>query len=210
MINDHSHKSFSVRTLTRVNVVFLADMLYTMSVRYESGSPFNTGGGGGTADYVFMLLFGMTFCLCTFPFLRATFRMGPFFLTQMVYYVMYVWSKRNPTAQSSIWGVPVPAIWLPFAYLALLVLTGSPYFDALHGMGMGHIYYFLVDVVPQVYGRDILVTPNFLIDQIGVGQYQRERPLQDRSDARPGTVGPAPPDNGGHQWGGAGRALGRQ
>lgn len=184
-----------------------------MSLRYESGSPFNTGAGGGTADYAFSLMFAMVTMLLTYPILVSTFALPPIFTKNMVYYVMYVWSKRNPTAQASIWGIPMEAIWLPFASLALTVFTGNKYFDLLHGMAMGHLYYFLVDVFPQVYGKDILVTPQFLIDQFGVGEYRRDRPAPDRVDARPhsnsqGQAAAQP--EGGHQWGGTGRALGRQ
>jgi hypothetical protein len=39
------------------------DMLYTMSVRYETGTPFNTGAGGGTADYAFAMMFAMVVML---------------------------------------------------------------------------------------------------------------------------------------------------
>jgi Derlin-2/3 len=179
-----------------------------MSVRYESGTPFNTGAGGGTADYAFMLMFAMVVVLATYPLLVTTFPMPPVFCRTLLYFVMYVWSKRNPTAQANIWGIPMEAIWLPFAYLALTVFAGNPYFDLLHGLAMGHLYYFLVDVVPQVSGKDILVTPKFLIDQFGVGQYRREAPVQDRAEARPqdGAAAAA----GGHQWGGTGRPLGRQ
>jgi Der1-like family len=119
---------------------------------------------------------------------------------------MYVWSKRNPTAQASIWGIPVPAVWLPFAYLALTVCVGGSYFDLLHGLMVGHLYYFLAHVFPQVNGKDILVTPKFLIDQFGVGEYRPQR-----VEARPHEPAARRPDRdqGGHNWGAGGQALGR-
>lgn len=58
---------------------------------------FNTGGGGGTADYVYMLLLGALVVLVT----GSLFGLGVFFGRHMIYYVLYVWSKRNPTAQVS-------------------------------------------------------------------------------------------------------------
>lgn len=189
--------------------VFFADMLVTMSTRYETGSPFNTGAGGGTADYVFALMFAMAMMLLTYPLVVTVFPIPPFFVNNMVYFVMYVWSKRNPTAQAAIWGIPMEAIWLPFAYLALTVLMGNPYFDLLHGLAIGHLYYFLVDVFPQVYGKDILVTPHFLIDRFGVGEYRPDRPLRDPADARPATQA-AGAAGGGHAWGAGGQQLGRQ
>jgi hypothetical protein len=38
-------------------------MLYTMSVRYETNTPYNTGAGGGTADYAFAMIFAMVVML---------------------------------------------------------------------------------------------------------------------------------------------------
>lgn len=117
---------------------------------------------------------------------------------------MYIWSKRNPTAQANIWGFPVQAVWLPFVYLGLSVCMGAPYFDLLHGIAVGHLYYFLAHVYPQVSGRDILATPKFLIDQFGIGEYQPER-----AETRPREQNGQRPNQGGHQWGGGGQALGR-
>lgn len=197
-------------------------MLYTMSVRYETGSPFNTGAGGGTADYCFALMFAMVVMLLSYPLVVTMFPMAPVFTKNLVYFVMYIWSKRNPTAGANIWGIPMQAIWLPFAYLALTVFMGNPYFGLIHGLAIGHLYYFLVDVFPQVYGKDILVTPYFLIDRFGVGEYRPDRPLRDPNNARPGDprappaaggggagAGAAGGGGGGHNWGGGGRPLGR-
>jgi Derlin-2/3 len=198
-----------------MSTMFCCYMLVTFSRQYEAG-PFNTGAGSGTADYAFCLLFGMMVTLVTYPFLP--FQISPVFCRNLVYFVLYTWSKRNPTAQANIWGVPMAASVLPFAYLALSVFMGSSYMDMLHGYGIAHIYYFLADVVPLVYGKDVLVTPKFLIDYFGVGEY---RPQVQNLPRAPGGVGgfgavhnnndrPAAPaaGGGGYTWGG-GRPLGR-
>jgi Derlin-2/3 len=188
-------------------IVFL-DMLVTMSQRYEQSGPFNTGAGGGTADYAFAFLFGMILMLATYPLVTSMFPIPPIFTKNMVYYVMYIWSKRHPTAQANIWGIPLEAIYLPFAYLALTVFIGGSYFDVLHGLAIGHLYYFLADVYPQVSGKDILVTPRFLIDRFGIGDYRPAATAEVR--ANPQQAAGAPPAGGGHVWGGTGRPLGRQ
>lgn len=191
--------------------ILLADMLVTMSQRYESGSPFNTGAGGGTADYAFALMFAMASMLILYPLAVTLFPFPPIFTKSMVYYVMYVWSKRNPTSRANIWGIPMEAVYLPFAYLALSVFMGNPYFDLLFGLAVGHLYYFLVDVIPQVSGKDILVTPHFLIDRFGVGEYRPDRPLRNPADARPNRQAEAEArGGGGHTWGVGGRPLGQQ
>lgn len=191
-------------------------MLVQFSKQYESGGPFNTGAGGGTADYAFCWLFGAATTLLTWPVLVGFFPLPPIFCRNMIYYVLYIWSKRNPTAQANIWGFPMAAIYLPFAYLALTVFMGNPFMDMIHGIIVGHIYYFLVDVVPMVYGKDILQTPQFLIDYFGVGEY---RPGQAQTDAPAanrgafggggGQAGGGGGGGGGHNWGGRGRPLGR-
>jgi Derlin-2/3 len=182
------------------------DMLYTMSMRYETSGPFNTGAGGGTADYMFAFMFGMVVILATYPLVVTIFPYPPVFTNNMVYFVMYIWSKRHPTAQANIWGIPMEAIYLPFAYLALTVFMGNPYFDLLHGLATGHLYYFLADVYPQVSGKDILVTPHFLIDRFGIGEYRPGRSVEVRPPPQPAGAQPA----GGHVWGAGGRPLGRQ
>jgi len=146
-------------------------MLYQFSKQYEAGGPYNTGAGGGTADYAFALLFAICATVLSFHLFGSFLPLSPLFARNLVFFVLYIWSKRNPTHNSSIWGVAVKGKFLPFAYLALNVLMGGPYFDILHGIAVGHLYYFLVDVVPQVYGKDVLHTPQFLIDQLGIGEY---------------------------------------
>eukprot|EP00555_Chaetoceros_dichaeta_P002527 CAMPEP_0198249014 /NCGR_PEP_ID=MMETSP1447-20131203/647_1 /TAXON_ID=420782 /ORGANISM="Chaetoceros dichaeta, Strain CCMP1751" /LENGTH=266 /DNA_ID=CAMNT_0043933539 /DNA_START=79 /DNA_END=875 /DNA_ORIENTATION=+ len=147
-------------------------LLYQYSSQYEKSSVYNTGAGGGTADYVTMLLFGMATTLLS----NCVMAMTPFYSKNMVYYVLYVWSKRNPTAQASIWGLPVGAAMLPFAVLGINVIMGNPWLEIAHGCAMGHLYYFLVDIVPQVYGKDYLHTPDYLINFFGTGEYVAPAP----------------------------------
>ena len=82
---------------------------------------------------------------------------------------------------------------------------GNPINDILHGMGVGHIYYFLADVIPAVYGKDVLKTPQFLIDTFGVGEYTPE--VEVAAAPRP-VAANEPARGGGHNWGGRGQALG--
>ncbi len=56
-------------------------------------------------------------------------------------------------------------VYLPWAMLLLSVLLGnSPLFDLI-GIGVGHLYYFLVDVLPRSPSRtELLRTPQLLCD----------------------------------------------
>lgn len=191
-------------------------MLIQYSRQYESGGPYNTGAGGGTADYAFMMIFGLVMCLLAAPLL------GSFlFSHQLIFYVLYIWSKRQPTAPVNIWGVPLKAANLPFVALGMSVFTGEDYTPVLSGIAFGHMYYFLVDVVPIVYGKDYIHTPQFLIDYFGIGEYNVSsapptasgpgRPAEG-SWSNPGRVNPpndpaAPGPTRSHNWGG-GQSLG--
>lgn len=189
-------------------------ILYQYSRNYEIGIGFNTGAGGGTADYIFMMMLGMVLILIS----GALLGLGVVFATTLVYYVMYIWTKRNPTAQTNIWGVPMQAIYLPFALLGLNVIMGNQYIDMIHGYAVGHIYYFLVDVVPKVYGKVYLTTPLFLIQKFGIGEYISPTPrgrmtaFGNNTSVAPGRVDP-PGDpaasTGSHNWGNGGQRLGR-
>lgn len=189
-------------------------LLYQYSKQYESGIGFNTGGGGGTADYCFMLLFGMILILVS----GFAFGLGVIFGKALIYYVLYIWSKRNPTAAANIWGVPMQAMYLPFAILGLNFLMGNNPIDYVHGYAAGHIYYFLVDVIPKVYGKGFLQTPLFLISQFGIGEYVAPAPRAGMDAAgnnarfgAPGRVNPPndPAARTGHNWGTSGQRLGR-
>lgn len=153
------------------NTLISLMLLVQFSERYEKGGPFNTGAGGGTADYCFMLMIMMVLTLLTYPLGLMISPLPPIFARNLIYGVLYIWSKRNPSGQANIWGIPIPSMYLPFAYIAFTVFLGGSYMDMLHGMAVGHFYYFLAEVVPQVQGRDILKTPQFLIDQFGIGEY---------------------------------------
>jgi Derlin-2/3 len=212
------------------NTLVACYMLVQFSKQYESGGPFNTGAGGGTADYAFMMLLGMATMLLTYPLVLGLFPIPPVFCHNLIYYVLYVWSKRHSTSQASIWGFPVLAVYLPFVYLALTVFTGGDYFGMLHGLAMGHLYYFLVDVIPVVYGKDVLQTPRFLLDFFGVGHYQapafnpppvaarregggfygagRQLGTGDGGAGGGGAAAAQRRGGDGHNWGGGGNRLG--
>jgi Derlin-2/3 len=197
------------------NTLIACYMLVQFSKQYESGGPYNTGAGGGTADYAWCMLLGIAMHLISYPFLIAWVALPPVFCQNLIYYVLYIWSKRNPTAQANIWGFPMKGLYLPFAYLLMTVFMGNPYMPMLHGMAMGHIYYFLVDVIPGVYGKDFIHTPAFLIDYFGIGHY--EPPVAPPAAAAANNTrglggsssgGGATARGGNHNWGTGGQRLG--
>ena len=80
------------------------------------------------------------------------------------------------------------------------------------GVACGHAYYFAIEVVPETYGVDVVVTPQWLCGMCGGGGAAAAAPRGAgyRATAPPGRGGaPAAPaaPRGGHNWGG-GRVLG--
>ena len=203
-----------------IGMLILCYTLYNFSKQYEEGIPYNTGGGGGTADYAFCLLLGAIGCLVTYPIANAlNFFLSPLFCQNLVFYVLYIWSKKNLTASISIYGFPVQGLYLPFVLLALTVLTGQDPVPLLHGIFLGHVYYVMVDVIPVVYGKDYLLTPVFLINYFGVGEYRTEsnRAAPARAQAPNTTNSNSNSANNnnnnsnqrtGHSWGSGGNRLG--
>lgn len=192
-------------------MLILIYTLYNFSRQYEEGIPYNTGAGGGTADYAFCLLLGAIGCLLSYPFANViNMPLAPLFCQNLVYYVLYVWSKKNPTISVNIWGFPIPGLYLPFVMLGLNVLTGADPIPLLHGIFLGHLYYFAVAVIPVVYGKDYLHTPVFLINYFGVGEWQ-QGPAPARAENNTNNNNNTSNNNRptrGHSWGSGGNRLG--
>uniref|UniRef100_A0A7S2XX42 Derlin n=1 Tax=Fibrocapsa japonica TaxID=94617 RepID=A0A7S2XX42_9STRA len=183
-------------------------MLYSYSEKYETGGCFNTGGGGGVSDYAFMMMFGMVVMNIIGYFMNT-----PFMAQPLVFFVMYVWSRRFPDLTVSfMFGVKIQSIYAPWAYVAFQILLGNSPFMALLGIAVGHLYYFLAEIVPDQYDFEILKTPVFMIHYFGYGAYH---PVNTAPAAQRGSVngtGGQPanssfPMPGGRQWG-QGHVLG--
>jgi len=198
---------------------FLINMyvLVQYSRNYEAG-PYDTGGGGSTADYAWMLAMGMAILLALSTFLGVV---AP--SQGLTYMVMYAWSRRNPTTPVSLYGFQLQAVYLPWALLLFNMVIGNDLTAPLMGVFAGHVYYFAVDAAPAQYGlsADLVSTPQFLIDlfhgggggpatRVGGGFTATAPPGRNNNEhnnrnglfqRRPNTGG------GGHHWG-AGRPLG--
>lgn len=131
---------------------------------------------GESSDYVFALLFGTTGILLSnfllLPKLPASIthnQFHRFFHRQLTFFVVYIWSKQHSQHRVNLFGVALSAAYLPFAYLVMGYALNNGQIipvDILHGMFIGHIYFYLASVVPQVLGRRraVLSTPLALVD----------------------------------------------
>jgi Derlin-2/3 len=87
-----------------------------------------------------------------------------FLAPSLAFMVVYVWGRRNPHVTLSFLGLfNFTAPYLPWVILGFgMVLGQNPVFDLL-GIVVGHIYYYLEDIYPQLTGgRKILITPGIL------------------------------------------------
>ena len=81
----------------------------------------------------------------------------------LAFAVVYVWSRRSPTARISFLGLfTFTAPYLPWIILGFGVLLGQSAQHDLLGLAAGHIYYFLEDVYPTITQRKILRTPQLI------------------------------------------------
>ena len=171
------------------NFIMSMFILARFSAGYEA-DPIKTSAAGGTADYAFALLLMACVCLVVAWAMESVF-MGP----TLSFAVLYLWSKRNPEAPTSIWGFRLKGAQLPWGLMAFNVLIGGSPLNDLIGVLVGHVYYFLAEVYPLQSGRAVLSTPEWLQRMVGGAAGIRVQ----GAAAHPAR----------HNWGGQGRALGQ-
>jgi len=118
---------------------------------------------GRSCDFFYMLLFGGCMLTALAPFVNVQF-LG----TSLTFMMVYVWGRRNASAQMSFLGLfTFTAPYLPWVLLIFSTIIGSqPVTDAL-GLIAGHAYYFLKDVYPDMTGREPLATPGIVCALFG-------------------------------------------
>lgn len=133
---------------------FSLDFLFHMYfvIRYcrllEEG-PFR----GRRADFVFLLVFG-AFAMLALVFVFKQHMTNIKFLGHPLAFMMvYVWARdtENLNVRMSLLGIfPFNAPYLPWVLLLFSLFLGNPVETDLLGIFVGHIYYFLDVVYPQV------------------------------------------------------------
>lgn len=108
-------------------------------------------------DYVYMLLFGMG-CMAVASLLPF-FHFG-FFASSLIFMLIYVWSRNFPTSNVSIMGlVTIEAFYVPFAFVAIDLVTGKHWLGDALGILVGHLYYTLKVLMPAQGRQSMLETP---------------------------------------------------
>jgi Derlin-2/3 len=110
------------------------------------------------ADYLMFLTFG---CVC---FLFASYFLGLEFMADgFSFMTLYLWCRKNPNLEINFLDVFVfRSCFLAYFYLVLTVLCGFMSTNQIVGCLVGHLYYFLEDVVPRLEdtkGIKVIYTP---------------------------------------------------
>jgi Derlin-2/3 len=138
-----------------INFILHIYFLYFYSRRLEEHSFHRK-----SADFLYMILFGVVCMLIIAPMLQL-----PFMSHALVIMLLYVWSRRNPHEQLRLYGLfTVGAGYLSYILLLLGLMMGvNPTVD-LVGIFVGHLYFFLKHVIVAEYGPqfDLLKTPQWM------------------------------------------------
>ena len=138
-------------------------MMYNNCMSYEA-DPFNTGAGGSSADFIWMIILSMT-QLGVFAYFNGDRILSP----QLMYTIVYVQSRRSPESVRSMFGFRFQNAYTPWLYVAINVLMGNPIMPCILGIIVGHVYFHFVDTVPKTSGFDIITTPRFCEDIARLG-----------------------------------------
>ena len=158
--------------LPDLHVLLSLYMITIHSTAYEK-NPAHSG-GSPQADYAFCLIFCITFILLTYSLLNHLYEyfhygdqqryLYPLFSRTLITSIMYLWTRRNPNANIQFIMIPLQGRYLAFADLAVQLAMQNPVSELIHGMLVGHIFYFVIDIVPTLIGRHVLATPAILTD----------------------------------------------
>ena len=170
-------------------------LLYSYSRKYEEAPFPSSRVESPTADYMYMLMFGM-FLLVIVSWFTAI----PFMGSAMVFMILYVWSRKNPESPCGLFSFRFKGLYLPWVYCAFSIVIGNSPVMNLLGIACGHVYYFLLQILPVSHGYEVIKTPQFLINLFESAQYTHSFTAAGNEvrGARPQGV---------HRWGG-GTALG--
>ena len=133
-------------------------------------SPFPSGGGphnGNLADFLWMLAFGAVSLLGLASLFTMLFASQPLFMM-----LIYVWSKRHPDEDTSFYMFRFKAVYMPWVMVGFSFIMGDDVVPSLLGISVGHLYYFLQEVLPvqetPMKGWHLMQTPAVLYKALGL------------------------------------------
>ena len=133
--------------------------------------------GRRKADFLLMMLIGSVLIIVSEPFTQLKF-LG----SALGFMMTYVWGKRNRHARMAFFGVfPFAGPYLPWVLTLFSLMVGGNFVADLVGIAVGHVYYFLEFVYPEVAKargwsvQRLVVVPRWLSDLLGDANDNRDR-----------------------------------
>ena len=77
----------------------------------------------------------------------------------LLQYCIYLWSKQNPSAPRSFWGITVKGFYMPFVLMAFSLLVGSSIVENIIGILTGHVFYYFSQVCEATKNTPLFTTP---------------------------------------------------
>ena len=116
---------------------------------------------GNSADYLYFILFCMIFLLILSPITKTL-----FLSTSLNFAMMYYWGRKSKMTNVEFMGVfTFRAPYLSIFYLMISFLLGYEYKELIIGIIVGHVYFFLKEILPRikgVKGIKLLETPKIV------------------------------------------------
>ena len=116
---------------------------------------------GKAADYLYFILFCMIFLLFLSPFTQSL-----FLSTSLNFAMMYYWGRKSKTTNVQFMGVfTFRAPYLSIFYLFISFLLGYEYKELIYGIIVGHVYFYLKEILPRIKGikgLKLLETPKIV------------------------------------------------
>ena len=185
--------------------------------RYGQGlemNAFPAGSGmheGNLADHFWGLTVVALFTLVAGFFLQLPV-LGPSLLAG----VIYLWSKRNPNTDVTLYFFKMKAIYMPWAMVLLALALGDDPVPDLVGIAAAHLFYFLHDVLPGeaylpdfIKGVNLVSTPNFIYRLFDLPRTDFSAGAQRAMEARFAAYRPGTAPAGAPRFQGQGHVLGR-
>jgi hypothetical protein len=118
----------------------------------------NSGVGGTSADYLVMVIFCMVVLTVLGYIFDETFYLSLSFLSAMIYISFKIVHAGN---EIELFGFEIKCAYVPWVLVAFLMVTEGHILHWLLGHACGHLYYYLVVVLPKTHGWNPLRTPKF-------------------------------------------------
>jgi len=115
---------------------------------------------GVAADFLWCLMLGGS-ALCFIN--HASGMELPFLTIPLIFMCIWIWSRKHPNAQMSVFGLfNIASAHFPWFLICLSMLMGGSPVQNLMGYFVGHLYWFLKEVHPATAGHRFFRAPSLL------------------------------------------------